>query len=132
MMGEGYVGKGLYKEAIASYEEAIRYGGRILGNVAELGFAHALEGNVVEATELLNETIEAANKSSMYYGLVGYMYIGLRQYDKAFEWLEKAIRFHDTCFLFLPSIKWPQVETFCREPRFRALLERAGLSHLAP
>jgi len=132
MLGESYLGKRMYEDARANYEEAVRRGGRAITNIAELGFTQALDGKTNEAMELLTETKEASYKTNMFYGYVGLIYIGLGQYDYAFEWIEKASKVHDIFFLFLPSVKWPGVETFCRDPRFRRLLEKVGLTYLVP
>ncbi len=132
MLGEAYLGKRLYEDARTKYEEAIRRGGRSITNIAELGFTLALANKTKEATELLNETKEAAYTTNMFFGYVGLIYIGLGQYDYAFEWIEKAAEIHDIFFLFLPSVKWPRVENFCRDRRFGKLLEKADLAYLAP
>ncbi len=131
ILGENYLGKRLYKKAIANYEQAIRLGGRSITNIAELGFAHALAGNTNKAMDLLKETEEAVCQSNLYYAWVGLIYVGLGQNDKAFEWFEKAYEEHDPFLVYIPSKKWPKLEKFRRDPRFKALLKKMGVAHLA-
>ncbi|MFX0202213.1 MAG: tetratricopeptide repeat protein, partial [Candidatus Hodarchaeota archaeon] len=131
ILGENYLGKRLYDRAIANYEKATRLGGRSITNIAELGFAHALAGNTNKAMDLLRETEEAVCQSNLYYAWVGLIYVGLGHNDKAFEWFEKAYEEHDPFLVYIPSKKWPKLEDFRKDPRFKALLKKMGVAHLA-
>lgn len=130
LLGEAYLGKRLYKEAIASYEEAIRRGGRTITNVAELGFAHALAGNTKQATELLEETEKVAHSSHSFYGYVGLIHVGLGNIDKAFEWFGKSCDEKDPMLIVIPPLQWENFENLRKHPRFEALLDNMGLTHL--
>jgi len=132
MLGEGYLGKRLYKKAITNYEKAIQLGGRSITNIGELAFTHALAGNTIKAMELLKETEEAVNQSNLFHAWVGLIYVGLGQNEKALEWCEKAYEEHDPFLLWIPSLQWPKLENFRKDPRFKELLKKMGLTHLSP
>ena len=56
---------------------------------------------------------------------IAWLYIGLGDKDKTFEWLEKAYQEHDL-YLFLLNID-PYWDSIRSDPRFISLLKKMGL-----
>ena len=98
--------------------------------MAELGYVQARTNNVAEAEALLREVREATHQSDMYYGYAAFVYVGLGQYDRALDCLERSCEVRDAVLLFFPLIPLAGFAELRREPRYRALLTKAGLSHL--
>ncbi len=130
LLGEAYLGKRLYREAIANYEEAIRHGGRTITNIAELGFAHALAGNTNKAMKLLEETEKVAHSSNSFYAYIGMIYVGLGNNDKAFEWFDRSCDERDPTLIVIPPTQWVNFGILRKDLRFKALLKKMGLTHL--
>lgn len=130
LLGEAYLGKRLYKESIANYEEAIRRGGRTITNIAELGFAHALAANTKQAMKLLKETEKVAHSSNSFYGYVGLIHVGLGNIEKAFEWFDRSCDERDPTLIVIPPLQWENFKNLHKDPRFKALLNKMRLTHL--
>ncbi|MBZ5513914.1 MAG: tetratricopeptide repeat protein, partial [Acidobacteriia bacterium] len=112
-----YREKGMYKEAIAGFlkmpDGAIKFG--------HLGNAYARAGNKAEAQKLLQKLIELS-KQNLGTWEVALVYAGLGEKDRAFEWLERAYRIHDSGMCWL-KVDQP-LDPLRSDPRFQALLRR--------
>jgi hypothetical protein len=88
--------------------------------MARLGQAYALAGKRKEAKELLNE-LHQSNAQPQY---IAWVYIGLGDSDRAFQWLERAFDYRsgDLIYLKTDSI----YDRLSRESRFTDLLRRIG------
>jgi serine/threonine-protein kinase len=116
-LGEAYLGKGLYPEAIAQFESLT--GWQRTGLLAK---AQALAGNRPEALRLLRE-LEDRRKtgySSPY--KIATVEAALGDKDRAFEWLDKAFADHSESMAFI-SIS-SEMDPLRGDPRFRALTAR--------
>jgi len=129
-LGEAYMALRRYDDAIASYEEAIRRMGRSITNIGELSMAHALAGNRQQASDLLKEVEETAVYSRSSDGFLASIYISMRDFDAAFDWLGKAIEGRAPMILVIACVQWPFFEDFRRDPRFGKMMTEAGLAHL--
>ena len=79
-------------------------------------------GQTTEAREIRDRLLARARDGSSAYALVT-VYAGLREYDKAFEFLDRAI---DDLSL-QHSIMEPAFEELRRDPRFNRVRQRLGL-----
>jgi uncharacterized protein HemY len=89
---------------------------------AWLGFMLARAGQTAEAHEIRDRLLEHANSSVGAYQLVT-IYAGLREYDKAFEWLDRAVEDRSHTFTIMEHA----FEELRRDPRFDRLRERLGI-----
>jgi len=121
-----YVQKGMYNEAIEEIHKAIELTGeRYPPLVAWLGIAYSYAGKRNEAEKTIEELVEQSKQRYVAPCYIVFIYIGLRQHDKAFEWLQKAIDVRDD---WLPGLKvTPMFDGLRTDPRFKALLKKMDL-----
>jgi len=128
-LGDAFTQKGEYARAVSEYEKAIELGGRSANHVGVLGYVHGRAGNAGAAQALLAElTARAADShvSSMWMALV---HLGLGDRAAVFHWLDRAFEERDGSLVLVTSaIEFDPVR---EDPRFKTLLERMGLGHLA-
>ena len=124
-LGMNYVQQGKLESAITALCKAVTFSGGNLAFETYLGFAYALAGKHAEALEILAnlEKAAAVNYIPAYNFVI--IYIGLKNFDKAFEWIEKAYAERSG---FLPFLQVdPTLEPLRQDARFQDLLQRVGL-----
>ncbi|MGE3511368.1 MAG: winged helix-turn-helix domain-containing protein [Vicinamibacterales bacterium] len=104
----------------AAIEEFRRSSGTTGGN---LGAAYALAGRTNDARRILESLEEryASTRSSA--GEIAQVYIGLGEFDRAFEWLTRAVDDGGVWTLKVAMV-WDPLRS---DPRFDALLVKSGL-----
>ena len=119
-----YADKGMYPEAIAQYQKFISLSGDSTSVQAYLGYAYAMAGKRNEALALLNKlktTTEYVAQAEL-----AILYAGLGDKNEAFAALERAYATHD------PEVQYlkvePHYDSLRSDPRFKALLVRAGFT----
>jgi len=122
-MGQAYLNQGKIPEALASFERARRLNDdpQILGG---LGHAYAFLGDKEKAKQLLAELAERAKRQYVSPGNFAMVAIGLKDYDAAFRWLEKAAEDRD---FYITILADPDYDPIRSDPRFVALRRRVGL-----
>jgi tetratricopeptide (TPR) repeat protein len=128
-LGDACTEKGQYDRAFAEFTTAIELGGRSVNHIGVLGYAYGRSGNLHRAKEHLQElTARAAHGyvSAMWLALV---HLGLRDLESLFHWLDRAFEARDgSLILITAAVEFDPVR---EDPRFKALLRRMGLAHLA-
>jgi serine/threonine-protein kinase len=128
-LGDACVQRGQYDRAFAEYEKAIELGGRSVNHIAALGYAYGRSGNRDKAEELLGElTVQAAQTyvSPMWIALI---HLGLSDLESLFHWMDRAFDERDgSLILITAAVEFDPVR---ENVRFKSLLERMGLGHLA-
>jgi eukaryotic-like serine/threonine-protein kinase len=128
-LGDACTQKGQYDRAFAEFEKAIELGGRTVNHIGVLGYAHGLSGNRDRAHALLQELTARASEgyvSAMWTALV---YLGLSDFENLFHWLDRAFEERDgSLVLITAALEFDPVR---EDPRFKSLLGRMGLGHLA-
>jgi TolB-like protein/Tfp pilus assembly protein PilF len=118
---------GNFPEALAEAHKAEAFcDGGSTEPLSLIGHALAALGRRAEA-EMVLETMftRAAERYVPPYN-VALVYLGLKEYETALEWLERAWRERDVHMVFLKvEPKWDPVRN---HPRFLAVLERCGLA----
>ncbi len=125
-LGNAYLQKGRYEEAIAEFQTAAALSkgesGRGSLHLSHLGYAYAVTGNSAEALKIL-EALKADSEKMYVAPLrVAQIYIGLGLKEEAFQWLEKAYRVRDGDMCVLKV--WPHYDPLRSDPRFQDLLRR--------
>jgi hypothetical protein len=116
--GHTAVATKLYGEAIRHLEFASERSGRMVFYVALLGKMYADTGekrNIAKAHKILEEfeTMRAAGRYVGPHAWI-YVYAGLRDLDRAFDWQKKAVEDGASPFYYLS----PQLGILHRDPRF--------------
>ena len=116
----------MYPEAFAHLREAsAMVKGEHPGIVATIGYANAVSGNKKEAERTLKELLKQSKQTYISPAYIAIVYTGLGDYDKAFEWLEKAYDDRSEWMLYL------NVEHLFKplrtDPRFKILTKKVGL-----
>jgi tetratricopeptide (TPR) repeat protein len=87
-----------------------------------MSIAYAFEENIPEAQKLYEELLERSHKE--FIGGMSLFITGFsaRNYDQAFEHLEKAIEQRDSVLVI--SKVWPFFTSFRKDPRFNAAIKK--------
>lgn len=125
-LGLSFVQKGMYAEAIAACEEGLRHRPDYSYLLGILGFAHAVSGREGEAQKVIDRMNEEAARRYIPPTLWAQVYTGLRERDRAFEWLERGYEERDARLPFLNCD--PAWDSLRSDPRFANLLQRIGLA----
>ena len=124
-IGLAYKQLGEYTEAIAAYKNALAISEGVHWK-AGLAQAYAQEGNTKEALRILDEILALNDRGFYVAPEIATIYIGLGNIDRAFEWffiVAKETPSH------LVSLKIePNYDPLRSDPRFKELVEKAGLN----
>jgi serine/threonine-protein kinase len=118
--GQCYATKGMWPEAVAEFRWAEEHSAGSAS--AFLGYALARAGRRDEATVVLSDLLAGRRYSHGAFG-VAVVYTGLRDYDQAFAWLDKAVDENRVT----RDIMLPVFEDLHRDPRFERLRSRLRL-----
>jgi TolB-like protein/DNA-binding winged helix-turn-helix (wHTH) protein len=128
-LGVGYEGLGRPQEAIPEFETAVRMSGGDQDPTAALANAYAVTGRRVEAEKILSDLILKSKTSYVSPYMIGAIYAGLGDKDKAFEFLDQAVT--DRCTDVVWQLKAdPRIDSLRSDPRFQKLWDRAGFPPL--
>jgi eukaryotic-like serine/threonine-protein kinase len=124
-LSDSFAANGQIAEAIEACKKGVALSGRMSYTIAQLGRLYALAGRTTDAAGLLNELQERYRNHEASAGNVAMVFLGLRDKDDAFEWLDRGLAAHDTD---LDSLKVGQEFEFLRpDPRYQSLLARTRL-----
>jgi serine/threonine protein kinase/Tfp pilus assembly protein PilF len=124
-IGQAYLQKEMYKEAIDEINQAIRFSNGDTRARATLAHAYAVAGRRDDAIKLLDELQQLAKQRYVSPYFIGLVYVGLREDDQAFAWLQKAYEEHHPYLVFLKVE--PVFDRLRPDPRFGDLVRRVGL-----
>jgi adenylate cyclase len=125
-LGRAYLFKGMPQRGIEEMETAERlnsYDSYVLGF---LGYGYAVTGRRADALKILQRLDEMEKRRYVSRFARIYIYAGLDDKDKAFEWLEKAYQER------ADSLAWfrnePESKNLRSDPRFAALMRKIGFT----
>jgi len=122
-LGAVYEAKGLHGEAIAEYQKAVA-----LNNdpyvLSFLGHVYGASGRKDEAMKILAQMNEIAKQRYVPAYSFAMVYAGLRDNDRAFQWLERSYEDHAYDLAYLKVD--PEFDSLHSDPRFADLLRRVG------
>jgi len=125
LLGSCYFQIGKHDDAIRAIETQLQAAGRSSLALGILGWAYALTGRTGEASELLEELQERAQKEYMPSFSFAVIYLGLGEFGKAFDWFEKAADEREPLMLHFHI--HPNYDPLRTHPRYQALLRRMNL-----
>jgi len=124
--GFAYRGKSMIEKAIAEFEKAVELSGGVPMMVANLAAAYYESGQKAKAEKLF-DSLKQRSRDEYVPPAFFYLIHKVRgDLDQAFEWLERACNEHD---IQLPWFSVYPIESLRNpdEPRFKALMKKAGL-----
>lgn len=123
-LGQAYLQKGMFEEALAGYEKAMKVLGRLPIGAAIIACTRALAGDKTGAEEALSRLQELADSGETYVPAFAFALIhtGLGNREKALDWLEKAYQERFIWMVYLNVD--PVFDSLRDEPRFRQLIKR--------
>jgi len=128
-LGDACTQSGQYDRAFAEFDKAIELGGRSVNLIGVLGYAYGLSGNRNRATELLQELTARAAQGHVSAMWIALVHLGLSDLEGLFHWLDRAFEERDgSLILITAAVEFDPVR---EDSRFKSLLGRMGLGHLA-
>lgn len=91
-----------------------------------LGYAYAVSGDRAKAEQILQDLEDAARQRYVSPVSQVYIYLGLGEKEKVYEWLNRSFEAQDFAYLWLKVD--PVFDGLRNEPRFQALLKKMGLN----
>ena len=125
-LGNAYVQKGMYKEAIAEYQKAIPLSGDSPDELASLGYTYALSGKQREAKAVIDQLKEQSKRRYVSPTIIGFIHAGLGEKDEAFARLDEAYDRRDYPLVLLKVD--PTFDRLRSDERFANLMRRVGLT----
>jgi tetratricopeptide (TPR) repeat protein len=123
-LGQAYAAKGMYPEAIAAFQEAIKLGDDLgVSTQIHLGAAYANAGQREKALATLKRLQTMREYVSP--GLLPVLHIALGEREQAFTSLERAYAEHDPQLQYLGV--YPGFDPIRSDQRFQDLMRRVGL-----
>ncbi|MEZ5429523.1 MAG: protein kinase [Pyrinomonadaceae bacterium] len=124
-LGLAYLQQKKFDSAISALSKAVTFSSGGLAFESYLGFAYARASREKEALEVLGNLEDLSGERYVPAYNFATVHLGLKDFDKTFEWLEKAFEERSG---FLPFMKVePLVDDLRDDPRFKDLLQRVGV-----
>ena len=124
-LGRAYIQTGELQKAIEIFEKGTRFPEVSANVLGGLGLAYALAERHKDAQEKLEELEKISKEKYVDPTAFAYVYMGIGDKDKTFEYLEKGFEIGDMYLLYLPVD--PVFKELHEDPRFDGLLKRLGL-----
>jgi tetratricopeptide (TPR) repeat protein len=122
-LGQAYVQKQMYSDAMMEFQKAIALSGANTTFSSNLAYVYALAGRKGEAVKILDDQLNREHGVSNS-AQIALIYVGLGKNDEAMTWLERAYEER-----FNPSIlARPSFDPLRFDKRFQDLVHRIGLS----
>ena len=124
-LGWTYFKAGKIEKAVEAFETAHRYTGQDTHGVTPLGFIYGKVGRINDALECikrLKKREEQENDVSLEVDFA-VVYFGLEDYDKVFEYLDRAYDKRLGGLLFLKTSHWNELK---KDPRYDKFIEKIG------
>jgi hypothetical protein len=91
-----------------------------------LGYVYGLAGERGKAKQILHESEALMKQRYVPSSALVFIYLGLGEHDKVFEWLDRAYNERDALMPWLKVM--PEFDPVRSDPRFHDLLCRLGLA----
>ena len=127
-LGQTYLYTGKYQEAITVLERAAERSRRTPAILGTLGAAYARAGRKADAEKILQELSDLAKSRYVSAHAFSWVYLGLRDRDRAFEWLEREMEERSNAVAWNGS--WHMLDEYRSDPRCVSLMRRIGLADI--
>jgi TolB-like protein len=123
ILGQIYEQKRMYSEAIAAFQDSVRLS-RDDAGVGRLGNALAVAGRRDDALRVLSDLERTSKERRVSPYSIALLYVGLRDKDRAFEFLERAYAERSPKLVYIRAE--PSLDPLRSDPRFGALMTKMG------
>ena len=113
-----------YAEAIEAFERAKVVSGSATYSLTALAHTYARSGRVDEAKEMLKNLDDLGKRKYVSPYSLAAIHVALRDYDRAFQELDRAVKGHDRALIWLKVA--PRFTAVREDPRFQAILRTVG------
>jgi serine/threonine-protein kinase len=127
LLGWAYLRKREYAEAIEQFQKSMQEPTLNFG-LSGLGEAYGCAGKQRQAREILDRLESLSRTTYVPATSLVYVFIGLGDWDRAFDWLEQGYREHATGLGLLSSDE--RYDPARSDARFKRLLTRIGLAQI--
>ena len=125
VIGGTYRDQGKFDEAIAAQRKATEVSGDSAAMLGWLGLVLGLGGRTAEARHLLRRLDAMATRAFVPPSSFAWIYVGLGETDRAFEWLDRAIDERDQ--FMMPIKSYAFLDPIRSDARFAGLLRKMNL-----
>lgn len=122
VLGQAYEQKGAYPQAIAEMNKAAAISNASPMVSGSLGHAYGVSGDRADAEGILQQLLQQSKTQYVSPFYVALVYVGLREKDKAMDWLEAGFKDRSNAIIFLKVD--PELDALRSLPRFQSLLRR--------
>ncbi|MEO8041206.1 MAG: protein kinase [Acidobacteriota bacterium] len=119
-LGNGLTGARRYEEAVAVLRNSSELWGESGMPRYMLAHARAESGNMESARKILDKMLQTADKKHVKAYFVAMCYVAVRDYDKAFEWFEKAVEERNEWLIWFGTE--PKLDPIRHDPRYKKIL----------
>jgi TolB-like protein/Tfp pilus assembly protein PilF len=125
-LASAYAVKGMSGEAISQAEKVISAGSTLedVQTLTFVGWVYAVSGRKEDARKFLSRMLDLRARRYVDPSLIGAVYAGLGEKDKAFEWLTKAYEEHSGQIVWIKVDPW--YKNLRSDPRYKELLRKMG------
>jgi TolB-like protein/tRNA A-37 threonylcarbamoyl transferase component Bud32 len=125
-LASAYALKGMSGEAVAQADKTLSASPNTedIETLAFLGWVYAVSGQQEKARNLLNRMLDLRARRYADAYLIGEVYAGLGEKEKAFEWLSKAYKEHAGQMFCIKVDPW--IDNLRSDPRYKELLRKIG------
>ena len=128
-----YLATGEYEQAVVEFEKYQKLIGHPLKGLSSLGHAYAAAGYMDKAQECIEKLKlrQEQEPSVILHMDYAFLYSGMKEYDKAFEFLNKTYeqRIGIACLGMIFCIRYPMLNELHSDPRFKELTQKMGLDN---
>jgi TolB-like protein/Tfp pilus assembly protein PilF len=124
-LGRAYGHKGMYNEAVATFEKGKSITGGSALMTMGLGYAYAVAGRTMKAKQVLEKLIHLSTQRYVPAVYMVGIYTALDEKDQAFEWLENAYNERSNYLIYIH--REPALDSLRSDPRYQTLIRRIGL-----
>jgi TolB-like protein/Tfp pilus assembly protein PilF len=126
-----YLAMGENQKAVKDFEQYHKLIGNPLKGLSSLGHAYAAAGQMDKALECLGriKQREQSEPGILLHMDYAFIYAGLKDYDRAFEYLHKTYeqRVGIACLGMIFCVRYPMLNELKSDPRFKELTSKMGI-----
>jgi TolB-like protein/Tfp pilus assembly protein PilF len=127
LLGDVYIQKSMFEEAILEKQLAFDTSKRSVQYLVEVAYAHGFAGNFDEANKIFEEVQKRSKKEYIPLDAIAFFYMSIGEKDKALEYLEKAIKESSLSYEIMQAKVDPIFDSVRSNPKFDEILRRLNL-----
>jgi tetratricopeptide (TPR) repeat protein len=121
-----YTNQKRYDSALVELQKVSKLRGENITQFPLAGYLYAVSGKQAEAHQILEESQREAQGHYLSSNSIAVAYAGLGETDKAFAWLDKGLKEHDSAMVFINVDH--RLDSLRSDPRFAQLIKNLGIT----